>query len=139
MPIYEYACPTCKHEFEVLVRNDEGDPLESKVQGHLYDSRSRVVAKAEATPDDDGQCTVTFNGSGNSYVTGWYTGTATFGGSRYGAFRTDSGWMTRRSERCPAVGSSRHAVAAISDLRTPMSTWTICRIKRFSYTMSRSM
>jgi uncharacterized protein YfaS (alpha-2-macroglobulin family) len=49
-------------EFQVMVRNDEGDPLESKVQGHLYDSRSRVVAKAEATPDDDGQCTVTFNG-----------------------------------------------------------------------------
>jgi putative FmdB family regulatory protein len=43
MPLYEYACKQCNHEFELLVRNAE-PPVCPACQGHELERRLSVFA-----------------------------------------------------------------------------------------------
>lgn len=50
MPIYEYACRTCGHEFETLVRSDAAPNCPSCRSTDLAKKLS-VFATAQSTPD----------------------------------------------------------------------------------------
>jgi putative FmdB family regulatory protein len=63
MPLYEYACKQCNHEFELLVRNAE-PPVCPACQGHQLERRLSVFAahtagagpKPAASPGACGTC-----------------------------------------------------------------------------------
>ena len=50
MPIYEYACQTCGHEFEALVRSDTV-PACPGCQSPELDKRLSVFATAASAPE----------------------------------------------------------------------------------------
>lgn len=50
MPIYEYACPQCGHEFEALVRSDTV-PACPQCQSTRLDKKLSVFATAAATAE----------------------------------------------------------------------------------------
>ena len=49
MPIYEYACKNCGHEFEELVRGDEVPSCPSCGQGLLEKQMSAPLGRAKSS------------------------------------------------------------------------------------------
>jgi putative FmdB family regulatory protein len=59
MPIYEYACRSCRHEFETLVRGSEAPSCENCGSPELDKKLSVFAAgkgEAEAAPAPCGTC-----------------------------------------------------------------------------------
>jgi putative FmdB family regulatory protein len=59
MPIYEYACQTCRREFELLVRNGGPAPECPECHGHALDRKLSAFApppSSAARPQALGPC-----------------------------------------------------------------------------------
>lgn len=50
MPIYEYICKDCKHEFEALVRNSTSLPAEGCPECHSLNLQRKLSTFAAKTP-----------------------------------------------------------------------------------------
>ncbi|MBO7147035.1 MAG: zinc ribbon domain-containing protein [Lentisphaeria bacterium] len=56
MPIYEYICKNCQHEFEALVRNSQSLPDEGCPECNSKDLQRKLSTFSASVPTGGGSC-----------------------------------------------------------------------------------
>ncbi|MBO4633052.1 MAG: zinc ribbon domain-containing protein [Lentisphaeria bacterium] len=54
MPIYEYVCQQCRHEFEALVRNSSSQPEEGCPECHSHRLKRKLSTFSASVPSSRG-------------------------------------------------------------------------------------